>query len=116
MHNASMKLSVVIPVFNEASTIATIVEAVRSSEFEDIEIIIVDDCSTDGTVDVLRSDIEPNVDKVLYHDVNRGKGAALRSGFAVVTGDVIVIQDVLNLDGAIECDVGVALAHLSNDP
>jgi glycosyltransferase involved in cell wall biosynthesis len=53
----------------------------------------VDDHSTDGTIDVLRHEVESMVDRVFFHDVNRGKGAALRTGFAVVTGDVVVIQD-----------------------
>ena len=88
-----MKLSVVIPVYNEVATVAELVDAVRAAPVEDIEIIIVDDCSTDGTRDILRSDIAPLVDRVLYQDVNRGKGAALRTGFAAVTGDVVVIQD-----------------------
>jgi len=88
-----MKLSVVIPVYNEASTIGEIVDAVLDAPVDDLEIIIVDDCSTDGTRDVLTSGIVGKVDKVLLHDVNRGKGAALRTGFAAVTGDVVVIQD-----------------------
>ncbi len=88
-----MKLSVVIPVYNEVSTIKDIVDAVRASPVDDLEIIVVDDHSTDGTVDVLRTEVEPRVDRVLFHNVNRGKGAALRTGFSVVTGDVVVIQD-----------------------
>jgi glycosyltransferase involved in cell wall biosynthesis len=88
-----MKLSVVIPVFNEASTVEEMVRAVKASPIPDMEIIVVDDGSTDGTPEVLRTSVEPMVDKVLYHPVNRGKGAALRTGFAAVTGDVVVIQD-----------------------
>jgi len=57
------------------------------------EIIIVDDCSRDGTRDLLRTEIAPLVDKVLFHEVNQGKGAALRTGFRAATGDVVVVQD-----------------------
>ena len=89
----SMRLSVVIPVYNEASTIKPIVEAVKKSPVADLEIIIVDDHSTDGTAEVLKNEVESMVDWVFYHDVNRGKGAALRTGFEHVTGDVVVIQD-----------------------
>jgi len=88
-----MRLSVVIPVFNEASTIGEIVDAVLASPVDDLEIIVVDDYSTDGTREVLASGIQDKVDTILLHDVNRGKGAALRTGFAAVTGDVVVIQD-----------------------
>jgi glycosyltransferase involved in cell wall biosynthesis len=88
-----MRLSVVIPVFNEASTIRPIIDVVRESPVPDIEIIVVDDHSTDGTTEILRSTIEPQVDRMIYHNRDRGKGAAVRSGFAHMTGDVVVIRD-----------------------
>ncbi len=88
-----MKLSVVIPCYNEAKTIRLIVDRVRAAPVAEKEIIIVDDCSRDGTRDLLRTQIAPLVDRIIYHDVNQGKGAALRTGFAAATGDVIVVQD-----------------------
>ena len=88
-----MKLSIVIPCYNEARTIRTIVDAVRASPVPDREIIIVDDCSRDGTRDILAREIAPLVDKIVYHEVNQGKGAALRTGFAAATGDIVLIQD-----------------------
>jgi glycosyltransferase involved in cell wall biosynthesis len=88
-----MKLSIVIPCYNESKTIRTIVERVRNSPYPNKEIIIVDDCSRDGTRDLLRTQIEPLVDKILYHEVNQGKGAALRTGFAAATGDAVIVQD-----------------------
>src|SRR5262245_31774587 len=87
-----MKLTVVIPCYNERNTIASIVNAVRKTPYPDKEIIIVDDCSRDGTHDVLR-DLRPPVDKVIHHGTNRGKGAALRSGITAATGDIVIIQD-----------------------
>ncbi len=90
---ASMKLSVVIPCYNEAKTIRTIVERVRSAPVAAKEIIIVDDCSSDGTRDLLRTQIAPLVDRIIYHEVNQGKGAALRTGFAAATGDAVIVQD-----------------------
>jgi glycosyltransferase involved in cell wall biosynthesis len=88
-----MKLSIVIPCYNERKTIRTIVDAVRAAPVEDKEIIVVDDCSADGTRDILRSEIAPLVTRIIYHDVNQGKGAALRTGFAAATGDAIIVQD-----------------------
>jgi glycosyltransferase involved in cell wall biosynthesis len=86
------KLSVVIPVFNEARTIREIVARVRAVPL-DMQLIIVDDCSTDGTSDALR-DLERLADVVVVrHERNRGKGAALKSGFAVASGAMVVVQD-----------------------
>ena len=88
-----MKVSIIIPCYNERQTIRTIVDAVLASPIGEREIIVVDDCSTDGTMEVLQAEIEPLVDKLLYHKTNQGKGAALRTGFAAATGDVVLIQD-----------------------
>ncbi len=89
-----MKLSVVLPVYNEAATIGAIVERVRAVKLPvDLELIIIDDCSTDGTRRVLDElSKQPGIQLVL-HDRNRGKGAALRSGVASATGDIVIIQD-----------------------
>jgi glycosyltransferase involved in cell wall biosynthesis len=88
-----MKVSVVIPCYNEKNTIEKIVEAVRTAPIERREIIVVDDCSQDGTQAVLQERLSQIVDRIIYQPVNRGKGAALRSGFAAATGDVILVQD-----------------------
>ncbi len=87
-----MKLSVVIPVYNEKDTLRDIIKRVMSVKW-DKEIILIDDCSVDGSRDILKEyENQPNI-KVLFHERNQGKGAALRTGFAQVEGDVIVIQD-----------------------
>jgi glycosyltransferase involved in cell wall biosynthesis len=89
----NMRVSVVIPVYNEVSTIREIVVRVQAVDLEK-EIIIVDDWSTDGTRELLPeiSLSHENV-RVLYHDRNQGKGAALRTGFEVTTGDIVIVQD-----------------------
>ncbi len=90
-----MKLSVVIPVYNEEKTVCELIAKVRAVDVGfDKEIIIVDDCSSDGTGKVLQELCEKEPDIVLKsHDVNQGKGAALRTGFKSATGDIVVIQD-----------------------
>jgi len=89
-----VKVTVVIPCYNERQTISTVLENVRAVDMGmEREIIVVDDASTDGTRELLQSLDGRDCLRVVYHDRNRGKGAALRSGFAAASGDVIVIQD-----------------------
>lgn len=88
-----MRLSVVIPCFNEFGTIQQVIDAVKESSVQHCEIIVVDDGSTDGTRGLLKNQIENQVDQVIYHSRNRGKGAALRTGFAAATGDIVIVQD-----------------------
>lgn len=88
-----MKLSVIIPCYNEERTIRALVDAVRASPCAPQEIIIVDDCSHDGTHAILETEIAPLVQQILYHDRNQGKGAALRTGIRAATGDIVIIQD-----------------------
>ena len=88
-------LSIVIPVYNEAATLEHIVDVVREVDVGlEKEIVLVDDCSTDGTREVLArlAEEDPSL-RVAYHEVNRGKGAALHTGFAAATGDYVLIQD-----------------------
>lgn len=88
-----MKVSVVIPCFNERDTIEQVVNSVRNSPVQNIEIIVVDDGSTDGTIDVLKEKVVGVADQIIYQPANRGKGAALRTGFAAATGDILLVQD-----------------------
>ncbi|MEM9255021.1 MAG: glycosyltransferase family 2 protein [Pseudomonadota bacterium] len=88
-----MKLSVVVPCFNEVDTIHRVIDAIHASPYRDKEIIVVDDCSTDGTSELLKGALGAQVEQVIFHPVNRGKGAALRSGFAAASGDIVLIQD-----------------------
>ncbi|MCJ7578973.1 MAG: glycosyltransferase family 2 protein, partial [Candidatus Aminicenantes bacterium] len=88
-----MKLSVIIPVYNEKNTVNKIIQQVQNVELEmEKEIILVDDGSTDGTREILKNLNYPNV-KVKLHEKNQGKGAALRTGFSLATGDFVIIQD-----------------------
>jgi len=88
-----MKVSVVIPCFNERDTIEQVVNSVRNSPIQNIEIIVVDDGSTDGTIGVLKEKVAGLADQIIYQPANRGKGAALRTGFTAATGDIILVQD-----------------------
>ena len=87
-----MKLSVVIPVYNEIETIEEIIERVQGVGLNK-ELILVDDCSTDGTRAKLKLMGEKPDLRVIFHEKNRGKGAALRTGFAAATGDLVIVQD-----------------------
>lgn len=89
-----MKLSIIIPCYNEIDTIETILEQVQQVDLPlEQEIVIVDDCSTDGTRDYLHKLEHQDGFRVVFHTVNQGKGAALRTGFEHATGDLIIIQD-----------------------
>jgi glycosyltransferase involved in cell wall biosynthesis len=90
-----VRLSVVIPVYNERQFITEILRCVQNVQLEGIEkeIILVDDCSSDGTREKLKQIAENKNLTILYHEVNQGKGAALRTGFAEATGDIIIVQD-----------------------
>lgn len=88
-----MKLSVVMPVYNEIESIEQIIERVMDSNYEK-EIIIIDDGSTDGTREFLKRNLKNhNNIKVYYHNVNKGKTAAIRTALKYITGDIVIIQD-----------------------
>ena len=86
-------VTIVIPCFNEKKTIRDIIAAVGRAPVANKEILIVDDCSTDGTRDLLRAEVDGKLARVIYHEHNQGKGAALRTGFAAATGEIVIIQD-----------------------
>jgi glycosyltransferase involved in cell wall biosynthesis len=88
-----MKLSVIIPVLNEKNTILELLARVEKTTVELQEIIIVDDGSTDGTTDLLKNQVASPLHRVFFHEVNQGKGAAIRTGVQHATGDVVIIQD-----------------------
>ena len=93
MDKDNFVLSVVIPCYNEKDSIHDIVDKVLKAPVTNKEIIIVDDMSTDGTSEILDREINPYVSKVIHHEVNQGKGGALRTGIRHATGDVVIIQD-----------------------
>jgi glycosyltransferase involved in cell wall biosynthesis len=88
-----MKLSVIIPCYNEVNTIEAIIRAVKASPYADKQVIVIDDGSTDGTREKLAHDLGREVDLVIFHEGNQGKGAALRTGIKAATGDIVIIQD-----------------------
>lgn len=88
-----MKLSIIIPCYNEKDLLPKLISLVKESVVKDKEIILVDDGSKDGTTEIIKGGLEKEVDKVIYHPVNLGKGAAIRSGLAHASGDMVVIQD-----------------------
>ena len=88
-----MKLSVIIPCYNEKNTIETILDAVADCSWSDVEVIVVDDCSSDGSRELLQNELKDKYNQLVMHETNQGKGAAIRSGIAHATGDVILIQD-----------------------
>lgn len=88
-----MNLSVIIPCYNELNSIEQVVQSVIDVTGPDGEIIIVDDCSTDGTRALLEQNIDGKLARVIYQDKNQGKGAALRIGFTAATKDIVIVQD-----------------------
>jgi glycosyltransferase involved in cell wall biosynthesis len=88
-----MKLSIIIPCYNEKNTIQNILEVVKKVPYKNKEIIVVDDFSKDGTRDILQNDLKKYYNTLILHEFNQGKGAALRSGFAAATGDILIVQD-----------------------
>ena len=88
-----MKLTIIIPCYNEKNTIRGIIDAVRAAPCDNKEIIVVDDCSSDGTTEILRNEIAGLVDRIIYQEINQGKGAAIRLAIKFATGDIVIIQD-----------------------
>lgn len=88
-----MKLSVVIPAFNEVETLTSLVTAVRECEVPDIQVIVVDDASTDGTTELLNGKLCDKIDTLVLHEMNQGKGAALKTGIQAATGTHVIFQD-----------------------
>ncbi|MGA0199795.1 MAG: glycosyltransferase family 2 protein, partial [Prochlorotrichaceae cyanobacterium] len=88
-----MKLSIIVPCFNEVQTIEAVIQTIKNSPISNQEIIIIDDGSTDGTRELLKTTLASQVDQVIYHPQNKGKGSALRTGFQCATGDIVIVQD-----------------------
>lgn len=93
MDKENVTLSIVIPCYNERENIIKILDKVDQAQIPHKEIIVVDDKSTDGTRDILEEKVKERVSQIVYHEENGGKGAALKTGFAHATGDIVIIQD-----------------------
>ena len=88
-----MKVSIIIPCYNEHKTIAQIVNKILNQTKIEKEIIIIDDCSTDGTKEILQKNINSKVDKIIYNEKNFGKGFCIKKGVEISSGQIILIQD-----------------------
>lgn len=88
-----MKISIIIPCFNEINTIEKIIDKIIQQNLEDHEIIIIDDHSTDGTRKILEDRIKEKVTKIIYNEKNFGKGFSIKTGINIASGDIILIQD-----------------------
>ena len=88
-----MKLSIVIPCFNEEKTISKIIDKIINKVNLDKEIIVVDDCSTDQTRSILQNELKDKVDKLILNDQNYGKGYSLKEGIKIAEGEILIIQD-----------------------
>jgi len=93
MLDPKMKLSIIIPCFNEKNTIVQILEKIKKISFIEKEVIIVDDSSTDGTRDIIKNLKRDLFNKIIFNEKNKGKGYAVRTGLKEATGDLILIQD-----------------------
>ncbi len=108
-----MKISIIIPCYNERTTITQLLRKVQNSGFSNLEVIVIDDASEDGTTELLCGPLAGDINCLILHESNRGKGTALRSGLNVATGDIIVIQDAdLEYD---PCDYQKMLDPIIND-
>lgn len=87
------KLSIIVPVFNELNTIEQVIDSIEGSGVEDFQLIVVDDCSTDGTRELITGSLSSRIDTLVLHEFNKGKGGAIISGFASAIGEFVVIQD-----------------------
>jgi len=88
-----MKISIIIPCFNEEKTISLVINKILSNYAGEKEIIVIDDCSNDKTREILKSDLENKIDKLIFNEKNYGKGFSIRKGINIAEGDVVLIQD-----------------------